>query len=197
MSPLPPQDEPPDDGPLQIGWVADVLRFWFEDTDPKQWFEKDEAFDARVRRRFLGLHEAVAAQPSEALLRDARTARAALIVLDQMPRNMFRGSERAFATDAKALKIAEALVARGWDAGLSRDERLFCYLPFEHAEDASAQTRCVALFSALGDADLTRWAEAHKAIIDRFGRFPHRNAALGRPSTREETEFLEQPGSSF
>jgi len=199
MSALPPQDDPPHYGPLplQTGWVDEVLRFWFEETGPKQWFEKDEAFDAAVRRRFLALHEAVAARPGEALLGDARTALAALIVLDQMPRNMYRGSGRAFATDAKALEVAEAVVARGWDAGLGRDGRLFCYLPFEHAEDASAQARCVALFSALGDADLVRWAEAHKAIIDRFGRFPHRNAALGRPSTPEEVEFLEQPGSSF
>ncbi len=187
MSGLPPQD----------GYVDEVLRFWFAETSPKQWFEKDEAFDAEVRRRFLALHEAVAAQPSEALLEDVRTARAALIVLDQMPRNMFRGSPRAFATDAKALKIAEAVVARGYDAGLSRDERLFCYLPFEHAEDPSAQARGVALVSTLGDADLTRWAEAHKAVIDRFGRFPHRNAVLGRPSTPEEVRFLEEPGSSF
>jgi uncharacterized protein (DUF924 family) len=187
MSALPPQDDD----------VDEVLRFWFEETRPKQWFEKDEAFDAEVRRRFLKLHETVAAQPGEALLKDARTARAALIVLDQMPRNMFRGSPRAFATDAKALKIAEAVIAGGYDAGLTRDERLFCYLPFEHAEHPAAQARGVALFAALGDADLTKWAEAHKAVIDRFGRFPHRNAVLGRPSTPEEVEFLGQPGSSF
>jgi uncharacterized protein (DUF924 family) len=179
------------------GWVDAVLGFWLEEASPKQWFEKDEAFDAEVRRRFLALYEAVAAQPDDALLADGRTARAALVVLDQMPRNMFRGSERAFATDAKALRIAEAVVARGWDAGLGQNERLFCYLPFEHAEDQAAQARCVALFAALGDADLTRWAEAHKAIIDRFGRFPHRNAVLGRPSTPEEAAFLEEPGSSF
>jgi uncharacterized protein (DUF924 family) len=177
--------------------VDEVLRFWFEETSPKQWFEKDEAFDAEVRRRFLQLHEAVAAEPSTALLGDARTARAALIVLDQMPRNMFRSTPRAFATDAKALQIAEALIARGWDTGLTRDERLFCYLPFEHAEDTAAQARCVALFTALGDAGLTQWAAAHKAVIDRFGRFPHRNAVLGRPSTPEEAAFLNEPGSSF
>jgi uncharacterized protein (DUF924 family) len=179
------------------GWVDEVLRFWFEETRPKQWFETDAAFDADVQRRFLGLYEAVAAQPDEALIEDVRTARAALVVLDQMPRNMFRGSPRAFATDARAQAIAEAVVARGWDAGLGRNDRLFCYLPFEHAEDRAAQARCVALFTALGDADLTRWAEAHKAIVDRFGRFPHRNAVLGRPSTPEEAAFLEEPGSSF
>jgi uncharacterized protein (DUF924 family) len=183
--------------PPQKDDVDEVLRFWFEETTPKQWFEKDEAFDAEVRRRFLKLHEAVAAQPNEALLKDARTALAALIVLDQMPRNMFRGSPRAFATDAKAREIAEATIGKGYDAGLSKDERMFCYLPFEHAEDTAAQARCVRLMAALGDAELTKWAEAHKAVVDRFGRFPHRNAVLGRPSTPEEAEFLKGPGSSF
>jgi len=179
------------------GWADAVLRFWFEETRPKQWFEKDEAFDGEVRRRFLTLHETVAAQPDDALLRDARTALAAVIVLDQMPRNMFRGGPRVFATDTRALAVADAVIARGYDAGLSNDERLFCYLPFEHAEDKTAQARCVALVSTLGDPDLTKWAEAHKAVIDRFGRFPHRNAVLGRTSSPEEVEFLKQPGSSF
>lgn len=179
------------------GWVDGVLRFWFEETGPKQRFEKDEAFDAQVRWRFLALHEALAAQPGETLLRDARTALAAIIVFDQMPRNMFRGSPRAFATDPKALAIAVAAIARGFDTGFSKDERLFCYLPFEHAEDREMQARCVALMSGLGDPDLAKWAEAHQAVIDRFGRFPHRNAVLGRPSTPQELEFLKQPGSSF
>jgi uncharacterized protein (DUF924 family) len=187
MSALPPQGD----------HVADVLRFWFEETRPKQWFEKDETFDAAVRARFLALHEAVAAQPNETFLRDERTALAAIIVFDQMPRNMFRGSPRAFATDGKALAIAEAAIAKGFDAGLTKDQRLFCYLPFEHAEDREAQRRCVALMAALGDEELTKWAEAHKAVIDRFGRFPHRNGVLGRPSTPAESEFLKQPGSSF
>jgi uncharacterized protein (DUF924 family) len=110
---------------------------------------------------------------------------------------MFRGSPRAFATDAKALMLAEAALARGLDAAMSEDQRLFLYLPFEHAEDRAAQARCVALMSGLADKDLVRWAEAHQAIIDRFGRFPHRNAVLGRTSTPEETEFLKEPGSSF
>jgi len=178
-------------------WVGNVLRFWFEDTRPKQWFGKDEAFDAAVRLRFLALHEALAAQPSAALASDARAALAAIIVFDQMSRNMFRGSPRAFATDEKALGIAVDAIAKGFDTGLTKDERMFCYLPFEHAEDRPAQARCVALMSGLGDPDLTKWAEAHKAIIDRFGRFPHRNAVLGRPSTPDEIEFLKQPGSSF
>jgi uncharacterized protein (DUF924 family) len=110
---------------------------------------------------------------------------------------MFRGSPRAFAQDPKALAIATAMIERGFDRGLTKDQRMFCYVPFEHAEDPQAQARCVALMSQLGDAELMKWVEAHKVIIDRFGRFPHRNAVLGRASTAEEAEFLKQPGSSF
>jgi uncharacterized protein (DUF924 family) len=178
-------------------WVDDVLRFWFEETRPKQWFEKDEVFDAEVRRRFLALHETLVARPARPLLADPRTALAAIVVLDQMSRNLFRGTARAFATDAKALELAEAAIAHGFDGGLTKDERMLLYLPFEHAESREAQARSVALMAGLGDPELTKWAEAHKVVIDRFGRFPHRNAALGRPSTPEEIEFLKQPGSSF
>jgi uncharacterized protein (DUF924 family) len=178
-------------------WVDDVLRFWFEETRPKQWFEKDEAFDADVRRRFLELHETLVARPAPSLLADARTALAAVILLDQMSRNMFRGTPRAFATDGRALQLADAAIAQGFDVRLTKDERMFLYLPFEHAESREAQARSVALMASLGDPELTRWAEAHKVVIDRFGRFPHRNAALARPSTPEEIDFLKQPGSSF
>jgi uncharacterized protein (DUF924 family) len=178
-------------------WVEDVLAFWFEATRPEQWFAADAAFDGEVRRRFLAVHETLAAQPRDTLLRDARTALAAIIVFDQMSRNMFRGTARAFATDPVALHIAEVALASGFDRGLTKEERLFCYLPFEHAEDSAAQARGVELILGLGDPELTKWAEAHKAIIDRFGRFPHRNAALARPSTPHEIEFLQQPGSSF
>lgn len=178
-------------------WVGDVLKFWFEETPREKWFQKDAAFDKDIHRRFLALHEVLNEQYSETLFAEARSALAAVVVFDQMSRNMFRGSPRAFATDEKALGIAIAVVAQGFDQGMSKDERMFCYLPFEHAEDRQAQARCVALMSGLGDADLDKWAKAHKDIIDRFGRFPHRNAVLGRDSTAEETEFLEQPGSSF
>jgi uncharacterized protein (DUF924 family) len=178
-------------------WVGDVLKFWFEETRPEQWFKKDDDFDTSVRRRFLALHEVLAASTTEALFADARTALAAVIVFDQMPRNMFRNHARAFSTDHQAFWIAQAAVAKGLDAGLTKDQRMFLYLPFEHAEDRKAQEQCVALMGTLGDADLTKWAQAHKAIIDRFGRFPHRNDVLGRPSTPEEIEFLRQPGSSF
>lgn len=182
---------------MTSGWAGDVLEFWFQENTPEQWFKKDDAFDRAIRDRFMGLYERVAAASPESLLADAATARAAVIVLDQFPRNMFRGQPRAFATDSKALALADGALARGFDAGLSTNERMFLYLPFEHCEDRAAQARCVALTASLGDDDLLKWAKAHQAIIERFGRFPHRNATLGRASTAEEEEFLKQPGSSF
>jgi uncharacterized protein (DUF924 family) len=182
---------------ISADWPGEVLAFWFKETTPEQWFKKDRAFDAKVRSRFLALHEVLAASPSEALFADARTALASVIVFDQMSRNMFRDTPHAFATDKLARWVAEAAVAKGYDEGMTKDERSFLYLPFEHAEDPNAQQRCVALMATLGDPELTKWAMAHKVIIDRFGRFPHRNGILGRTSTPEEEEFLKQPGSSF
>ena len=179
------------------GWVGDVLKFWFEQTEPDQWFEKDPAFDANIRRRFLGLHEILVSCGSDGFLVDARIALAAVIVLDQMSRNMFRGTPRAFAADPQALQLAEAAIVRRFDAGLTKDQRMFLYLPFEHAEDRQAQARSVALMASLGDPEWQQWAEAHKAIVDRFGRYPHRNAILGRISTPEEIEFLQQADSDF
>jgi uncharacterized protein (DUF924 family) len=178
-------------------WVEDVLRCWFEEAGPEQWFKKDPAFDARIRERFLALHEALTAREPHDLVADARTALAAVIVLDQFSRNMFRDTPRAFAADPQALSVAQTAVERGFEAALTKDERMFLYLPFEHCEDRAMQARSVALAASLGDPELSKWAEAHRAIIDRFGRFPHRNRLLGRVSTREEAEFLKQPGSSF
>jgi uncharacterized protein (DUF924 family) len=148
------------------------------------------------------LHESLVSRANEglladALLADARTALAAVIVFDQMSRNMFRGTPRAFAADPWALAVAEAGIARRFDADLTKDQRMFLYLPFGHAEDRQSQARAVALVASLGDPELQKWAEAHRAIVDRFGRFPHRNGILGRISTPEETEFLKEPGSSF
>ena len=178
-------------------WAQDVVRFWLEETAPEKWFQKDAALDAAVRGRFAHTHALVTGLPDDDCLRDAQTAVAAVIVLDQFSRNMFRGTARAFASDAQALRLAEAAIARGFDRALSEPGRLFFYLPFEHAEDAAAQARCVALMARLADPGLVKWAHAHKAIIDRFGRFPHRNAILGRTSTADELEFLTRPGSSF
>jgi uncharacterized protein (DUF924 family) len=179
------------------GWVGDVLKFWFEETEPDQWFEKNPTFDARIRERFLGLREALVSRGIDVLLADARTALAAVIVLDQMSRNMFRDTARAFAADPRALRVAEAAIARGFDAGLTKDQRTFLYLPFQHAEDRPSQARSVVLMASLGDPELQKWAEAHRVIVDRFGRFPHRNRVLGRISTSEETEFLKQPDAYF
>jgi uncharacterized protein (DUF924 family) len=178
-------------------WVGEVLNFWFEETEREQWFAKNPAFDATIRERFLGLHEVLVSRGNAGFLVDAQTALAAVIVLDQMSRNMFRDTPRAFAADPLALWVAEAAIVRGFDAGLTKDQRMFLYLRFEHAEDREAQARCVELMTSLGDPELQKWAEAHRAIVDRFGRFPHRNAVLGRISTAEETEFLKKPDSSF
>jgi len=177
-------------------WAADVLRFWFEECTPAQWFKRDDAFDQGLRERFLALHDSVTTLANEVCLADPDTALAAIIVLDQFSRNMFRGTPAAFASDAKALAIAQAAVERGFDTELPDARRQFFYLPFEHAEDAGAQARSVELFASLGPEPL-RWAEAHKAVIDRFGRFPHRNAILGRAATPEEVAFLREPNSSF
>lgn len=173
------------------------MKFWFERTGPNQWFKKDPTFDASTRERFLDLHEFLASHRNDSLLADAETALAAVIVLDQMSRNMFRDTPRAFATDPQALWLAEAALVRGFDAGLTKDQRLFLYLPFEHSENHQTQARAVALIGSLGDPELQKWAEAHKAIIDKFGRFPHRNVVLGRISTPQETEFLKRPDSCF
>ena len=178
-------------------WATDVLRFWFEETAPDQWFKKDDAFDQSVRAHFRQTHEHVASLSREDCSTDPDTALAAIIVLDQFSRNMFRGTTRAFASDPQALRIAETAIANGFDRQVSAGVRLFFYLPFEHAEDGEAQARSVALITALADPGLVKWAEAHKAVIDRFGRFPHRNAILGRTSTLQELEFLQLPGSAF
>lgn len=182
----------------------DVLGFWFgsgSDYGKRQqrWFEKDPAFDAEVTRRFHDLHGRLAA--SALWLDPARDCLARVVALDQFPRHMFRGSARAFATDPQALAAARHAVAQGYDRVLLPVERLFLYLPFEHSEALDDQRRACRLTEPLGafaeTADAHRYALAHREIIERFGRFPHRNAALGRPSTPEEVEFLGRPGSSF
>ena len=136
-------------------WVEDVLRFWFEETRPEQWFKKDPAFDARIRERFLPLHETLAARDAHELAADARAALAAVIVLDQFSRNMFRDTPRAFAADPQALTVAQAAIECGFEAALTKDERVFLYLPFEHSEDRAAQARSVALVASLGDPELS------------------------------------------
>ena len=172
---------------------ADVVTFWRE-AGPERWFKKDAAFDDEIRRRFLATHEAAA----KGRLRDweatAEGALALLILLDQFPRNMFRGEARAFATDPLARAITAGALVRGYDALVPQNMRAFFYLPFEHSEDMADQERGLALYKAVGDADGLKWAELHADIIRRFGRFPHRNAALGRATTPEEQAFLDGGG---
>jgi len=169
-------------------WVELVCRFWFDELQPEQWFRSDPAVDAVIRRRFADLHKALTAAP--VVISDPRAALARIIVLDQFSRNMFRGSPEAFAVDPLALEISEAAIAAGFDHGLAPRERQFLYMPLQHSEDRAVQRRSVKLFAGLGMPEALGFAERHKAIIDRFGRFPHRNAVLRRPSTSEEIEFL-------
>ncbi len=172
---------------------ADVLVFWRE-AGPKKWFTKDTAFDATICERFLATHEAAAAGRLADWEATAEGALALLILLDQFPRNMFRGNARAFAADPLAREIASRALTRGFDQAVPSGDRQFFYLPFEHSEAMSDQERCVVLFRATSDAELTKWAELHADIIRRFGRFPHRNAALGRTTTPGEQAFLDSGG---
>jgi uncharacterized protein (DUF924 family) len=182
---------------LDPPWVEDVLSFWFGELDREAWFRKSGSNDALIRDRFARVYDRAAAEPVEAALTSPRRALATVIVLDQFSRNVFRGTPQAFATDAKAREVARGAVARGFDQAFDIHGRSFLYMPFEHSEDLGDQERAVALIGALGDEEYTRYALAHRDIIVRFGRFPHRNAVLGRVSTAEEQDFLRQPGSSF
>jgi len=179
-------------------WIASVESLWFNEVGEAAWFKAKPAVDEIVRTRFLESHEQAAADFDLATATgSAERAVATVIVLDQFPRNMFRGTPRAFATDHLALAAAGAAVEHGLDRGLDKHRRLFLYLPFEHSEKLSDQHRAVELVGRLGDGKLLRFALAHRDIVARFGRFPHRNAILGRPSTPEELEFLKQPNSAF
>ena len=188
--------------------AAEVLAFWFgEPGSPDHgksraaWFRKDADFDAQIRQRFLALHASAALGEREHWREAPGTLLALVIVLDQFSRNLYRDDARAFSQDAAALAAAQEMIRRGWDRGRLPVERQFIYLPFEHAEDLALQDRSIELFTALEafpeTKGLTQWAEKHRVIIRRFGRFPHRNAALGRASTPEEIAFLKEPGSGF
>jgi uncharacterized protein (DUF924 family) len=172
--------------------AADVLNFWFQELTPEQWWVRDDAVDDAIRDRFQDLYETISEAVPDEWLETPRGRLAAVIVLDQFPRNLFRNSANAFASDAMALQLAKETVGAGLDQALTRDERVFLYLPFEHSEDKEMQEFSVTLYEKLGDADTLDFAKKHKQVIDRFGRFPHRNAVLGRETTEEERRFLEQ-----
>ena len=172
----------------------DILSFWFDEVGPKLWFKKSDAFDAEIRRKFE--HAAIdLAQDQSIWETTPESCLAAIIVLDQFSRNMYRGTKAAFAWDDKALSLAQSMVDKGWDLKISQEHRAFIYMPFMHAEDLSIQNECVRLVdSRLLDPSTLHHAKEHRKVIEKYGRFPHRNAILGRNSSPEETLFLKNGG---
>lgn len=188
-----------------------ILKFWFGDPSQpdseygsfrKVWFKKDATFDQQIRQRFLTDYQQASQGDYDTWINMPRRALALVVVLDQFARNLFRGSAQSFAADPQARAVADLAIARGDEAALLPVERFFLYLPFEHSEELADQHRSVQLFEALAAIapDLRHgldYAYRHRAVIEQFGRFPHRNAALGRTSTPAELAFLQQPGSRF
>jgi uncharacterized protein (DUF924 family) len=193
-----------------------ILSFWFGELDAdglalparsKQWWTKDEAFDGRIRDEFSEDHREIVGEQREHWLVDPRGRLAYIIVLDQFSRNMFRNQPQSFASDPQALRAARGGIEKGADRALAVAERTFMYMPFMHSESLDDQNRCIELFTALRDEQNGRardnaeyslkFAGMHRDIIVKFGRFPHRNAILGRATTPEEAEFLEGPNSGF
>ena len=186
--------------------AQEILAFWFGEGKERgqsrtQWFKKDDAFDAEIRTRFLATFERATDGEFAHWIHQPHACLALIVLLDQFPRNMFRGTRRAFEADHIARRATRHALAKEHDRGLRPVERMFIYLPFEHSEHLPDQELCLRLMMELSGFRETRelhvWAEKHLVIIRRFGRFPHRNAALGRTSTNEEIEFLQQPGSGF
>ena len=176
---------------------ADVLSFWFAELTPAQWWRLDPELDVLISSRFAALYEAALAGELQHWRSSAEGRLAEIIVLDQFSRNIHRGTARAFAADGMALVLAQELIAQGLDQQLSIAQRAFAYLPYMHSESPAIHSKAEQLFMAPG-LELNLKAELkHKVIIDRFGRYPHRNALLGRASTPEELQFLTEPGSSF
>lgn len=177
--------------------AGDVLDFWFEEIKPAQWWHKDDAFDSLIRKRFAKVHVAANAGELYSWRDNALGRLAEIIVLDQFSRNMYRGNLKAFASDPLALVLAQEAVAGGFDEQLPETHRSFIYLPFMHSESPLIHQRAEELYRAKSGPSNIEFELRHKAIIDRFGRYPHRNKALDRKSTPEEVEFLNTPGSSF
>jgi uncharacterized protein (DUF924 family) len=183
--------QPPSAAPTPAAAFS-VVEFWRE-AGPSLWFAKDKAFDRRFRERLLSTHEAAARGDLDGWLATATGALALILLLDQFPRNAFRGTPRMYATDAKARTMAATAVGAGHDQAVPQDLRLFLYLPFGHSEDPADQERSVALAQTLGEPDLSH-ARRHRDIIRRFGRFPHRNPILGRTMTAQEQRYLDEGG---
>lgn len=183
--------------------AQDILRFWFEETEPALRFNGGDAFDAQIKQRFGDLIEQVSAgECASWRLGEYRTTvaqgrLAEVIVLDQFRRNVYRNTPHAFSHDPMALALAQEMIARGDDESLPKDHRAFVYMPLMHSESLQVQNRCVELFARLGSEQGLDYAQRHQQIVERFLRFPHRNEILGRQSTDEELAFLQEPGSSF
>lgn len=177
-------------------WVQQVLHFWFCELEASDWFSGDAAVDAHIRDRFMVLHEELATSEGGGASQGPSLL-AAVIVLDQFSRNLFRGSPRAFASDATARRLARQAIMHEMDSEMSPAERYFLYLPFEHSEDRADQALAVKLISQLGCEEWTEYVLAHQQHIERFGRFPHRNAILGRESSEEEIAAMNEPMGSF
>lgn len=174
-----------------------ILHFWFHEATPAQWWKVDTAFDALIGARFADTHRAACACELDAWRATPAGRLAEVIVLDQFSRNLHRGRAAAFAADPLALALAQEAVAGGHDQALPVDQRVFLYMPFMHSESRLVHAQAEVLFERLGRQDNLHFEQRHRAIIDRFGRYPHRNAVLGRESSAEELAFLQEPGSSF
>ena len=178
--------------------AAEVLEFWFVQSRPRQWFAKDPAFDALVRDRFLGLTRRAIAGELDAWEVEQARALALVLLLDQFPRQIWRDTAMAFAGDSQALALSLKAVERGWlEAEPEQARRQFWLMPLMHSEDLAVQEAALSLFERFSDPRTTDFARRHRDVIARFGRFPHRNAALGRVSSAEELAFLQTPGSGF
>ncbi len=175
----------------------DILDFWFSQKVKPLWFKKNADLDRKIKERFLDTYQLAKTGALDDWRNDPRDALALIIVLDQFPRNIFRNTFQAFATDKQAAELTKYAVSNNYQQNLLPEEQAFLYMPLMHSENEKDQEKCVELFTELGREDNLKFAIEHQKIIDRFGRFPHRNQILGRESSLEEKEFLTQPGSSF
>ncbi len=184
-------------GQIEDAEMRQILDFWLVQTDSEKWFERDDALDAEIRETFAKLHARAVAGELAHWRGTPEGCLAEIILLDQFSRNLYRDDPRAYAADELAREVMTLALAREFDAGMSQDEKRFLYMPLQHSEDIEDQARSVALYRTLEDNDTFKFTLRHQEIIERFGRFPHRNAALGRDSTPEEIAFLTEPDSSF
>ncbi|GHG03302.1 DUF924 family protein [Thalassotalea marina] len=177
--------------------VQEIIHFWFVETTPAQWWQKDTAFDLLIEQRFAHVHHQAKLGELSSWRETALGSLAEIIILDQFSRNIYRDKPAAFAQDPMALTLAQVAISKGFDLTLPETERSFLYLPFMHSESKLIHKHALSLYQALGNEQNLEFECKHKAIIDQFGRYPHRNTILGRQSTPEEVEFLKEPNSSF